>query len=651
MFHVQMRFTKVIGLLFFFLILFEGKANDATDSLLLLLQKNIPDSMRTNVLLELSQSFYNIDLKKSLTYAEEAHNLANENNFDKGVQHSLSILSRIQRRMGNFSVAIEYNIKELYIARKRHDTEGIIDSYTTMGNIYSSLENYDDAQKNLSKAYSLAQSTNHESLVNIMNFIGRNYGKMHQNDSAEYWILRALEQEKKFPQKGYSLSYIYNNLAEIYYNKKQYNKTLKYYILSKNLPENKKSPFGKTFTLNGLARTYKDLNKYDEAIKAAEESIAISKKFSYRDKTKESYGILYEIYQKSKDFEKALINYKQFNLYQDSIFSEDNLQYVENLKIQYETERVTAENELLKKDAELKDAYLAQQKNLTIVGAIALLSLIGAMLFLFYGYRQKKKTNQFLAEYNKNLETQVEQRTKELVKTNLELIRQNNQLEQYGYITAHNLRSPVARILGLTNILNSDNFDPAVDKHLLDKLQLTANELDTIIYDINAILDVKNGIENSYEIVDFHERLEKIRSILKDSITNTQTTIEADFSAVKSCFSIPAYIESIFFNLISNAIKYRSPKRNPEIKIKSRIKEGTLELMFSDNGIGMDLNKMKDKIFSLYQRFHDHVEGKGMGLFLVKTQVEALNGNINIESTVDEGTTFSITIPLVITTA
>lgn len=646
-----MRFTKVIGLLIFFLTLFDGKAKDATDSLLLLLQKDLPDSTRINVLLELSQSLYNVDLKKSLSYAEEAHNLANEKNFDKGVQHSLSILSRIQRRMGNFSVAIEYNIKELSIARERNDTEGMIDSYTTMGNIYSSLENYDDAKENLSNAYTLAQSTNQQSLVNIMNFMGRNYGKMHQYDSAEYWILRALEQEKKFPQKGYSLSYIYNNLAEIYFNKKEYNKTIRYYNLSRNLPENKKSPFGKTFTLNGLARTYKDLGKYDEAIKAAEESIEISRKFSYRDKTKESYGILYEIYQEANDFKNALINYKQFNLYQDSIFSEDNLQYIENLKIQYETERVTTENELLKKDAELKDAYLAQQKNLTIVGSFALLSLIGAMLFLFYGYRQKKKRNQILAEYNKNLETQVEQRTKELVKTNLELIRQNNQLEQYGYITAHNLRSPVARILGLTNILNIDKFDPTVDRHILDKLQLTANELDTIIYDMNAILDVKSGIKNSYEIVDFHERLEKIRSILKESITNTQTTIEADFSAVKSCFSIPAYIESIFYNLISNAIKYRSPKRNPEIKIRSNIKGEKLELTFSDNGIGMDLSKMKDRIFSLYQRFHDHVDGKGMGLFLVKTQVEALNGNINIESTVNKGSTFSITIPLVVTSS
>jgi len=467
-------------------------------------------------------------------------------------------------------------------------------------------------------------------------------------DSAVNWIVRALEQEKKFPQKGYTLSYIYNNLAEVYYFQKKYNSSLKNYLLSKNLPEDKQSPFGKTFTLNGLARTYKELKRYDEAIEAGRESIIISKQFSYRDKTKESYGILHEIYEEKGEFHDALRNYKLFNLYQDSIFNEDNLEYIENLKIQYETEHVKTENELLRKDAELKDSNLAQQRKLTFLGLIALLSLIGAILFLYYGYRQKKKRNYFLAEFNKNLQEQVEERTKELVKSNLELIRQNNQLQQYGYITAHNLRAPVARILGLTNILKSDQLNPNEDLLIIDKLRRTTLELDTIIHDMNAILDIKNGVENSYEVVDFHERLDKIKKMLKESITNTQTSIQEDFTAAKSTFSIPAYIESILYNLVSNAIKYRSSKRTPEIIVKSSIKDGLLELTVSDNGMGIEPHLMKGKIFNLYQRFHDHVEGKGMGLFLVKTQVEALNGNISIDSTVNKGTTFHITIPLVV---
>jgi signal transduction histidine kinase len=104
----------------------------------------------------------------------------------------------------------------------------------------------------------------------------------------------------------------------------------------------------------------------------------------------------------------------------------------------------------------------------------------------------------------------------------------------------------------------------------------------------------------------------------------------------------------MLYNLISNAIKYRSSKRTPEILVKSNIKDGHLELIVSDNGLGIEPDLMKDKIFHLGQRFHDHIEGKGMGLFLVRTQVEALSGNISIDTTVNKGTTFHIAIPLLV---
>lgn len=643
-----MKFAKCIVLLLTIGINSDLLAQHATDETPELSEEALADSSQINLLLDTSQKQYNIDLKKSLLLAQDALSHAEKINYDKGIQNALGIMSRIQRRLGNFSVAIEYNLRELSIAEKRKDTDGMIDSYTTLGNIYSSLENYSEAKKNLAMANMLGQSVNSRSLSSIMNFIGRNFGKMHEYDSAEYWILKALNHEKKFPTKGYALSYIYNNLAEVYYAEGKYKQAIKYYLISKDLPEDKKSPFGKTFTLNGLARTYKELKRFDEAIEAARESILISKEFAYRDKAKESYGILSEIFEDKRDFHDALRNYKLFNLYQDSIFNADNIEYIENLKIQYETEQVKTENELLRKDAELKDSNLAQQRKLTLVGSIALISLVGAILFLYYGYRQKKKTNRFLAEFNKNLQEQVEERTRELVKSNLELIKQNNQLEQYGYITAHNLRSPVARILGLTNMLKSDRLNPDEDLYIVEKLRITTLELDTIIHDMNAILDIKNGVENSYEVIDFHEQLEKVKSMLKESIANTKAVILEDFTAAKSCYAIPTYIESILYNLISNSIKYRSSKRKPEIIIRSSIKDGLLELTVADNGLGIEPNLMKDKIFNLYQRFHDHVEGKGMGLFLVRTQVEALNGNIRVESIVNEGTTFLITIPLLV---
>jgi signal transduction histidine kinase len=133
---------------------------------------------------------------------------------------------------------------------------------------------------------------------------------------------------------------------------------------------------------------------------------------------------------------------------------------------------------------------------------------------------------------------------------------------------------------------------------------------------------------------------------LRDKIAEANATIKFDFSLAKKCYCIPAYLDSIFYNLISNAIKYRAPDRDPIITLRSAIELGKMVLTIQDNGSGIDLEKQKNKIFNLYQRFHHNVEGKGMGLFLVKTQIEALHGNIEIESQPNKGTTFRISLPL-----
>ena len=105
---------------------------------------------------------------------------------------------------------------------------------------------------------------------------------------------------------------------------------------------------------------------------------------------------------------------------------------------------------------------------------------------------------------------------------------------------------------------------------------------------------------------------------------------------------IAPYVESILYNLISNAIKYRDPERSPHIAIKTTHENEFVCLAVMDNGLGIDLKKYKQNIFSLYKRFHLHVEGKGLGLYLVKTQIEALGGRVEVRSEPNEGTTFQI---------
>lgn len=223
-----------------------------------------------------------------------------------------------------------------------------------------------------------------------------------------------------------------------------------------------------------------------------------------------------------------------------------------------------------------------------------------------------------------------------------ELIRQNKELQQFSYITSHNLRAPLTNIMGLISIFNYDNPADEENIQILKNLQITVNNIDNIIKDLNQIVSSRNINENKREIY-FKELLEVIENILNEQIKSSNAVIISDFDEAPSIYSVISYMQSIFTNLIENAIKYRSPNRNLFIEIKTFRSADSLIITIKDNGLGIDLKKYGDKIFGLYRRFHKHVGGKGLGLHLVKTQVETIGGTIKIESEIDKGTCYTLT--------
>ncbi len=227
-----------------------------------------------------------------------------------------------------------------------------------------------------------------------------------------------------------------------------------------------------------------------------------------------------------------------------------------------------------------------------------------------------------------------------------DLIRRNNDLEQFAYIISHNLRAPVASILGLANLLlehDVDNFDDIID--IITGIKETTQKLDDVIKDINNIISINKDIEEKKEIINFKDLTEKIVENINNKFNSIKFSISTDFSTVCEIYSLNSYFHSIFYNLISNGIKYCKMNTEPIIDICSTVEDEQIVLSFTDNGVGIDLEKHGNKIFGLYNRFHFHVEGKGMGLFMVKKQVELLGGKIEIASKVNVGTEFILKFP------
>ncbi|TDQ08804.1 PAS domain S-box protein [Pedobacter metabolipauper] len=230
----------------------------------------------------------------------------------------------------------------------------------------------------------------------------------------------------------------------------------------------------------------------------------------------------------------------------------------------------------------------------------------------------------------------------ERIKMMDDILHRNRDLEQFSYIVSHNLRAPVANIIGLTAELSEHAAVSDEVKDLNKFLSASVNQLDNVIRDLNHVLQVKGQIGEKKEKVVLSKIINEILFSIKDLVDLENVEIRMDFSAGDELSTLKSYLYSIFYNLIANSIKYRQPGTLPVIEIKSETTEDSLLITFKDNGIGIDLEKYSEQVFGLYKRFHQHVEGKGMGLFMVKTQVEALGGFITINSSVDQGTEFTL---------
>jgi len=227
-------------------------------------------------------------------------------------------------------------------------------------------------------------------------------------------------------------------------------------------------------------------------------------------------------------------------------------------------------------------------------------------------------------------------------KITLELMERNNNLEQYAYIVSHNLRAPVANILGIANLVEMPDTEMKDKQEALAHLFSSARRLDEVIRDLNMILQVQQNIHEQKEDVNLDEVVKDIQIAILDLLRKSQVEITTNFK-VKAVSTVKSYLYSIFYNLVTNSIKYKREGTRPVIRITSEQADNHVRIKFVDNGLGIDLEAHGSKIFGLYNRFHvDHAEGKGIGLFMTKTEVEALGGKISVKSQVNIGTEFLI---------
>ena len=223
----------------------------------------------------------------------------------------------------------------------------------------------------------------------------------------------------------------------------------------------------------------------------------------------------------------------------------------------------------------------------------------------------------------------------------IKLQEQNRQLDEFAHIISHNLRSPVGNIKALIGLLDANST--LLDyQQIFDKIKTVSSNLGETMNELMETLKVKTDTDIPRVEIRFKEIFDKVIQSLEGELIQSSASVTFDFNDAPKIYYSKAYLESIFQNLLSNALKYSSPKRKPEIRVITSKVDTGIELRVHDNGLGINMARHGSKLFGLHKTFHTHKDAKGVGLFLVKTQVEALGGSIKAESEIDRGTTFIV---------
>ncbi|RYY35864.1 MAG: PAS domain S-box protein [Sphingobacteriaceae bacterium] len=233
----------------------------------------------------------------------------------------------------------------------------------------------------------------------------------------------------------------------------------------------------------------------------------------------------------------------------------------------------------------------------------------------------------------------------EQIKKTLDVVgRQNERLLNFAYIVSHNLRTHAGNFQSLIDLVNDPHTDTEERIHYLQLLQNVSAQLNETILNLNDVVSIQTNINLNKVPVKLSEYIDKTINVLTGEITAHNAVVHNKVSSEVEVKYHPAYLESILLNFLTNSIRYRSDKRRPEVSIHFDGEKQKGILSIADNGAGIDMDKYGANLFGMYKTFHGNSDARGIGLFITKSQIEAMGGQIEVHSVVDKGTTFKVHI-------
>lgn len=462
----------------------------------------------------------------------------------------------------------------------------------------------------------------------------------HANESLK------ISRDTSIANSGHAINYLI--LGYVDFLKGHYTSSLEYYTYALEYYQMYGYNCDLPLVYTKMARVANALGNSDEAINYINECKLINDSCEFKIYDILTYQTLFEIQKENKRYRDALLTLETLAELKDKMEYTRQSSEMALIEKEYETNLRQAEIKALKLVNEKNEVIKHQQNRFLTFALVGLVALAVLSLLLARVNTHRLRAMKQMEKLNQDLEKEVARRTAHLHEAN-ESIRlqaesiteRNIGLTELYHMVSHDLRGPINNLTMLVEFLKAAS-DETERKQLMDhmnpvleSLNSTANEL---LEKVDSSTRVENDLRNAY----FKSALESAKKGLLVELESSKAEISTNFSNAESVFYSQKYLTSIFYNFLSNALKYAHPERTPKLFVSTIKNDNVILLRFNDNGSGIDMEKNGSKLFQFKEVFSDRSDSKGIGLYMLKMQIERSGGEIWAESTLNSGSNFYV---------
>jgi len=594
--------------------------------------------------------YYQGELKKCRTSLEEALRIYTLLNNEKGIAIALNGIGVIHYDQGRLEEALNYYLRSLDIKEKGDDLYAIAMTVNNIGNVHKDLGNFEKSREYYNRSLEMKEQIDDKyGTAMTLNNIGLLHSDHKKYSKAlEYYEKSLVIKEEIDDLHGLAMTI--NNIGLVYEHLEEWDKALESYGRSIQLKEQINDQFGLAMTLINTGAVYKNMGDFTTAIEYLEKALHIAIAISSEAQKRDVYLRLSETYEAMGNGISSLEYYKLFTAIKDNMINEAGMKRIAEMEAIYENKKNQQKIQHLTKEKQLQTATSKKDRIIiyAFTGGFILIALLS--FYLFKNYRQKQKVNEQLKDRVelKDLELsdiikQLKQEIEEHKKTQKKLETINAELNNFMYRSSHDLKGPLASIIGITNAVRQGHFEKERHDHL-ELITQSANRLNIIL---DTLLEATRVTHSKIEVslIEFDDFIKKIVKSLENAEYSKHITVEIAANEGLRFYSDKNLLNTVMQNLIDNAMKYKNPSiEDPYVKIKAEKQGNGIRIIVSDNGQGIPEDQ-QTKVFDMFVRANLESEGTGLGLYIVKKTIDKLRGTITLKSEEGIGTTFNIVLP------